>query len=278
MADAVAMRDNNVIFNVYNNKMNNIINLIKTIILYILVPFRIIFLLLLLRLSNIILYFIRDESSILAVILIFGKFLMFILSFNIDISKEDYIKYMEYLYSDKKFICTINHTTLADGFVVASAFPRSSIVILRTVMYSIFGYTDENNEKYGNIYVEKGKTSNKIKERVNNRKAGDPVVFIAPGSGNIAKIPGNITEFGGKGAFVEGYPILPILIKYEDESLHHNSDNGESMLHSCLKLFLVQNYKIKIKVSDMVEKIEGESIDEYKDRVYKIMNDIYIAM
>jgi 1-acyl-sn-glycerol-3-phosphate acyltransferase len=261
-----------------NDKINDIINLIKTMILYILVPFRIIFLLLLLRFSNIVLHFIKDESSIMSVILIFGKFIMFILSFNIDISKADYIKYMEYLYSDKKFICTINHTTLADGFVIASAFPRSNIVILRTILYSIFGYTEENNEKYGNIYVEKGKTSNKIKQRVDNRKSGDPIVFIAPGSGNIAKVPGNITEFSGKGAFVEGYPILPILIKYEDDSLHHNSDNGESMLHSCLKLFLVQNYKIKIKVCDMVEKIEGESIEEYKDRVYDIMNDIYIKM
>jgi len=266
------------IINKMNDKINDIINLIKTIILYILVPFRVIFLLLLLRLSNIVLHFIRDESSIMSVILIFGKFIMFILSFNIDISKADYIKYMEYLYSDKKFICTINHTTLADGFVIASAFPRSNIVILRTILYSIFGYTEENNEKYGNIYVEKGKTSNKIKERVDNRKSGDPVVFIAPGSGNIAKIPGNITEFNGKGAFVEGYPILPIVIKYEDDSLHHNSDNGESMLHSCLKLFLVQNYKIKIKVCDMVEKKEGESIEEYKDRVYDIMNYLYNKM
>ena len=72
-----------------NDKINDIINLIKTIILYILVPFRVIFLLLLLRLSNIVLHFIRDESSIMSVILIFGKFIMFILSFNIDISKAD---------------------------------------------------------------------------------------------------------------------------------------------------------------------------------------------
>ena len=50
------------------------------------------------------------------------------------------------------------------------------------------------------------------------------------------------------------------------------------MLHSCLKLFLVQNYKIKIKVCDMIEKIENETIEEYKDRVYNIMNDQYNKM
>ena len=58
-----------------NDKINDIINLIKTMILYILVPFRIIFLLLLLRFSNIVLHFIKDESSIMSVILIFGKFI-----------------------------------------------------------------------------------------------------------------------------------------------------------------------------------------------------------
>ena len=160
------MRDNAILYNVSNNKMNDIVNLIKTIILYILVPFRIIFLFILLRISNVVLYFIRDESSIMSVILIFGKFLMFILSLNIDLPKEDFVKYMNYLYSDEKFICTFNHTTLVDGFVLASAFPRGCYVILRTIVYNIFGYTDENNEKYGNIYVEKGKTSNIIKGRV----------------------------------------------------------------------------------------------------------------
>ena len=84
--------------------------------------------------------------------------------------------------------------------------------------------------------------------------------------------------FASNGAFVHKYPILPIVVKYEDESLHHNHDNGESMLHSCLKLFLVKDYNINIKVCDMVEYKEDETIDEYKDRVYKIMNDTYKAM
>lgn len=258
--------------------MYDIISILKTIFLYIFLPFRIIFLFLLLRFSNVVIHYIRDESSLMSVFLIFGKLIMFTLSLTIDISKEDYIKYMSYLYSDKKFICTFNHTTLVDGFILASTFPRACYVVLKTFLFSIFNYTDENNEKYGTIYVEKGKTSNKIKDRIDNRKIGDPVIFIAPGSGNIPKIPGNITEFCSKGAFVEGYSIMPIVLKYEDNSLDHNSDNGESIVHSSLKLFLVQNYKIKIKVCDMVEMLEDETIEEYKDRVYNIMNDQYNSM
>jgi 1-acyl-sn-glycerol-3-phosphate acyltransferase len=258
--------------------MNSIIDFVKTFLLYITLPLRVLFFVFLAIFCNFIFSFLKDESSIMGMILISCKLFMFVLSLNINISKEDLMKYMKYLYSDQKLICTFNHTTFIDGFVLCSAFPRSCYVILKLIFHSLLCYSDQNHEKFGNIYVEKGKTSKTIKERVDNRKAGDPIVFIAPGSGNTPQIPGNITEFTGSGAFVEGYPILPIVIKYEDDSLHHNHDNGESMIHSCLKLFLVQNYKINIKVCDLVEKIEGEAIEQYKDRVFDIMNETYKNM
>jgi len=258
--------------------MEEIISLIKTFILYILMPFRVLFFIILMRISNFVLSYLEDEASIFSVILVFNKLFMFILSLNINISKEDLFTYMKYLYSDKKFICTFNHTTVNDGFILASTFQRGCYVILKVFMFALAGYTDSNNDKFGSIYVKKGKTTQIIKNRIDNRKAGDPVIFIAPGSGNTPQIPGNITEFTGKGAFVHGYPILPVLIKYEDESLNYNHDNGESMVHSCLKLFLVQNYRIDIKLCDMVEIKEKETIDEYRDRVYNIMNEQYQKM
>jgi hypothetical protein len=151
-------------------------------------------------------------------------------------------------------------------------------LILKVIIYSTIGYTDKINDQLGNIFVEKGATSKKIKERVDSRKSGDKILFIAPGSGNTSTIPGSITEFTSNGAFVHKYPILPIVVKYEDESLHYNHDNGESMLHSCLKLFLVKDYAINIKVCDMVEYKDDETIEEYKNRVYAIMNETYKAM
>ncbi len=241
-------------------------------------PFRFILFLGLMILSIHILQPLENESNIICGIWWFAKMFMYILSFNINISKEDFIKYMEYLYSDKKFISTFNHTTLIDGFVLISAFPRSSYLILKVIIYTTIGYTDQINDLLGNIFVEKGTTSNKIKERVDNRKSGDKVLFIAPGSGNTSTIPGSITAFTSNGAFVHKYPILPIVIKYEDESLNYNHDNHESMLHSCLKLFLVRDYNINIKVCDMVEYEEGETIEAYNSRVYKIMNDTYQGM
>jgi hypothetical protein len=40
----------------------------------------------------------------------------------------------------------------------------------------------------------------------------------------------------------------------------------------------VKDYNINIKVCDMVEYADGETIDEYNRRVFKIMNETYQAM
>jgi len=254
------------------------LSLLLSCLTYITMPFRFILFMLMMIISIHVLQPLTNESNIICGILWFAKIFMYILSFNINISKEDLVKYMEYLYSDTKFICTFNHTTLIDGFVLISTFPRSSYLILKVIIYSTIGYTEKIHNQLGNIFVEKGTTSKKIKERVDSRKSGDKILFIAPGSGNTSAIPGSITEFTSNGAFVHKYPILPIVVKYEDESLNYNHDNGESMLHSCLKLFLVKDYTINIKVCDMVEYKEGETIEEYKNRVYEIMNETYKAM
>jgi len=254
------------------------LSLLLSCLTYITMPFRFILFMLMMIISIHVLQPLTNESNIICGILWFAKIFMYILSFNINISKEDLVKYMEHLYSDTKFICTFNHTTLIDGFVLISTFPRSSYLILKVIIYSTIGYTEKIHNQLGNIFVEKGTTSKKIKERVDSRKSGDKILFIAPGSGNTSAIPGSITEFTSNGAFVHKYPILPIVVKYEDESLNYNHDNGESMLHLCLKLFLVKDYTINIKVCDMVEYKEGETIEEYKNRVYEIMNETYKAM
>jgi len=254
------------------------LSLILSLLTYITMPFRFILFFIMMIISIHVLQPLTNESNIICGILWFAKIFMYLLSFNVNISKEDLVKYMEYLYSDEKFICTFNHTTIVDGFVLISTFPRSSYLILKVVIYSTIGYTDQINDLLGNIFVEKGHTSKKIKERVDSRKSGDKVLFIAPGSGDTSAIPGSITEFSSGGAFIHKYPILPIVVKYEDESLHYNHDNGESMLHSCLKLFLVKDYNINIKVCDMVEYMKDETIEEYKARVYEIMNETYKKM
>jgi hypothetical protein len=84
----------------------------------------------------------------------------------------------------------------------------------------------------------------------------------------------NISKFIKKGAFVSKSKILPIIIKYEDYSIIYNYEH-ENVLASIFKLFLFENYKIKIKIGNMIDTKENESIEQYRDRVYEIMNQLY---
>jgi len=211
--------------------------------------------------------------------MLMGKTMMAIFGFNVEISDDDLVRYSQYLYSDEKLIAIFNHSTVMDGHILMATFERFSAVLLKLPAYKWIGYSDLIHEKSKNIWVEKNKTTNDIIDRVSSRKSGNPILFIAPGSGDVSSNPDNITEFNGTGAFVGKFNILPVTIHYEDDSIHHNNDNGESFIHSTLKLFITHyNYKIKIKVGNLIEYEENESIEDYKQRVYNIMNAQYQAM
>lgn len=221
---------------------------------------------------------ISHEMYVPAISQFMTNILMYILSIKLQVDRGDVIKYLEHIYSDQKFLVVFNHTALIDPYILFNVFQPCCSVLLETFFLRIFGYSTETHKKIKSIYVKKGDTTAKILEYVKSRKSGDSALFIAPGSGNISKNPDDITEFKSSGAFVGRYNVLPVVIKYEDNSLHHNSDNGESMLHSCLKLLLLDDYKIKIKVGDMMQTNEDETVDEYKDRVYHVMNEMYHGM
>lgn len=257
----------------------NILKYIKTFLHYISVPLRIV----LVFLTYIIFYKIGEycetPTTQYMFALMLGKTLMYLFGINVEIDDADLVRYSQYMYSDKKFLAVFNHTSLIDGFLLMGVFERYSCLFLKNPVFKLTGYSDLIHKKYRNIYVEKNKTTKDIQEHVSSRKAGQSVLFIAPGAGNIPKDPDSITEFYGNGAFVGKFSILPVVIKYEDESIHHNKDNGESFIHSMMKLFVIHNnYKIKLKIGDMIEPKEEESIAEYKQRAYDIMNGIYKDM
>ena len=67
--------------------------------------------------------------------IIFFKIFVYILSYKIDISDNDYNKYMEYLYSDEKYICAFNHISLLDGFLLFATFPKIGVVVNKHKFY-----------------------------------------------------------------------------------------------------------------------------------------------
>jgi hypothetical protein len=212
-------------------------------------------------------------------LMLFNSMLLFLSSVNVEYDEEDVTKYMKYLYSDRKFLAVFNHTSTIDGFIIMKIFQKVSFVMSRLKLtnslsvYDLIGYTDEYHKRVGSIFVDKGDTTNKIIEKVKNRRDGDNILFIAPCAGITPSMPGCISEFKGSGAFAGKFAILPILMKTEDESL--NCHEGESIQHHILKMFLLYNYNVKIKVLDIVEPDESETVEEYKQRVYNIMNEEY---
>jgi len=202
------------------------------------------------------------------------------MSYNIEISDEDYNKYMKYLYSDEKFLCVFNHISTVDGFALLSTFPKIGFVLNKQKILDYINYDDIVNDKVGGIFVDMEKktdVTSKIKNAIYNRKSGGNIIFISPSAGEISDEVENIGYFKRNGAFISKSNILPILIKLPDYSIIYNMDN-EKLFESFMKLFLPENYTIKIKVGDMINANDDESIEEYKNRVYEIMNQQYKEM
>ena len=188
---------------------------------------------------------------------------------------------MKYLYSNEKFLCVFNHTTLVDGHLLFSVFPRMGIVLYNQKEFEFIAFDKNAVSKLGSILIDYNKRNGVtqiIHDKVKNRNIGESIIFIAPCKGMSSQNPGNISEFKSSGAFVNKSKILPITIKYEDDTLDYNKEFGESVINAYFKLFLVENYKIKIKVGDIVKPDKNESIKEYRDKVYNIMNREYKEM
>jgi 1-acyl-sn-glycerol-3-phosphate acyltransferase len=258
--------------------INKLYLLLKTFINYATVPFRLFIVYMLMIVGIILLKNTKSEGNINTIVSTSFKLMMFFMSLKISISNEDYIKYMRYLYSNEKFLCVFNHTTLVDGHLLFSVFPRMGIVLYNQKEFEFIAFDKNAVNKLGSILVDYNKRNGVtqiINDKVKNRKTGESIIFIAPCKGMSSQNPGNISEFKSSGAFVNKNKILPIIIKYEDDTLDYNKDFGESVINAYFKLFLVENYKIKIKVGDIIEPYENECIEKYKNRVYNIMNREY---
>lgn len=198
-----------------------------------------------------------------------------ILSLNY-IYDSDNIKMIDnYIDSDEKLLITVNHRSIYDVLIFLSMFRRLSCVIFSDGPSKI-PFFIKVTEKLKCLCVGKKNTVTKITEFVKNRKKGDNILVIAP---DQCIYPDDVTECNiGKfrtGAFVPMVPIVPIIIKYEDTRLDYMWENKESIYHAFFKVFLSNNYNIKIKVLDKVLPDENSTIEQYRDKVHKIMSYEY---
>ena len=98
--------------------------ILKTFLIYVTLPIRVFLVYLIFFIGVYILHSLNKEGDITFCVLTMGKMMLYILSINIKISNEDYIKYMNYLYSEEKYLCVFTHTTLVDMIVLFGTLPK----------------------------------------------------------------------------------------------------------------------------------------------------------
>jgi 1-acyl-sn-glycerol-3-phosphate acyltransferase len=189
---------------------------------------------------------------------------------------NDNIKMIDnYVNSDEKILITVNHRSAFDVLLFLSMFKKLSCVIFSEGPDKI-PLLSKISKKFKNLCVGKKNTVQKIIEFTNNRKKGDNILIIAP---DECRYPDDITECNiakfRTGAFVPMVPIVPIIIKYEDTRLDYMWENKETLYHAFFKVFLSKDYNIKVKVLDKVCPDENSTIEQYRDKVRKIMSDEY---
>jgi 1-acyl-sn-glycerol-3-phosphate acyltransferase len=176
--------------------------------------------------------------------------------------------------SNRKFLIVSNHTSLYDGFVFIAAFGDIGFVALRDGMMLLCGMYDIN-KRLNSVFVDKGKTTEQVIKHVNNRKKGDNPLVIFPDAMQPVPKGKNIAPFR-TGAFVGKFDVLPVVIKYKNYKIDptYRWYEGETSVMSMYKMFLDGSCDVCVEVLEPVS-CGSLSIEEYKDKVYNIMDKAY---
>ena len=189
------------------------------------------------------------------------------------INKDIFDKYYN---SNRPFIIVSNHTSLWDGLMLNNAFCRLRYLAAKDANKMIFG-TKYIFDKLDCIIVKESGTVKTIQERVKKRQPNDNILVIFPDA--MDRIPNgrNIAPFK-TGAFVNGFDILPILIKYKDYTVDPTFYwyKKENPFHAWIKILLNSKFSTTIKVLPLIKSMDN--VEEFKDKVYKIMSDNLVKL
>ena len=205
-----------------------------------------------------------------------GRNLLYISNFN-RVIVDGFEKFETMKNSDSKFLIVSNHISLYDGFVHIAALGDIGFVADRDGMILLCGMYDINI-KLNSVFVDKGKTTQQIIEHVAKRKSGDnPLVLFADAMEPVPKGK-NIAPFR-TGAFAGKFDILPVIIKYKNYKIDptYKWYEGENFMISFYKMLLDGHCDVHVKILEPVS-CGNLSVEQYKDKVYNIMDKAYIEI
>lgn len=251
----------------------NIKEFVILYLFYFTIPFRMIAILLTYFIAVLIGYICANKKLDQNLLHYSNKFIMKLLSINPIYDVENIESYNRHINSNEKFIVVFNHSSLIEPFLILSLFKNVSY-LLSPGLPAYIPFFNIIYKKFNYIYIEKNKTTQQIIDFTNNREKGSGALFIAPGEGRVSDDPDeNMISKFRSGAFVGKFPILPIIIKFENNLLDFNFEKGENVLHFIFKMFLKNNHNVKVKVLDMVYPQKEDTVDTFKTNVFNIMSE-----
>lgn len=203
-----------------------------------------------------------------------GKTFFWICNFN-KFKVVGFERYKEMLESDKKFLIIANHVTIWDGFALMAALGDLGFVSSKKAALLLPGMTDLLYTFNSIIMDNKGRTTDYIINHVSKRKRGDNPLVIFADAMNPVPVERNIAPFK-TGAFVGKFDILPVVIKYKNYTIDPTIRwyKGEDYIINTVKMLLDSHCDVHVEVLEPVS-CGSLSVEQYRDKVYDIMNFNY---
>ena len=202
-----------------------------------------------------------------------GKFYLKLLKFR-NVKVNNIELFNKVFKSDRKCLIIANHRCLLDVSISKIVFKNIGwIASKNAVKICPLGELLAKNSQ--TIIIEKNATAT-LNEKIKNRKANDNLIMIFADAMNPI-LPGyNIAPFK-TGGFVGKFDILPIVIKYKNYTVDptYRWFDGEHPFIGFSKIALNDHIDVTLDVMDIQSCESNMSIEEYRDKVYNLMNKRY---
>lgn len=209
-----------------------------------------------------------------------SRLLVSVLGFTkVNIDAKDLKRYSELLRSDHKFLIVANHRSIFDHFIFLSLLENISFLAniggliipgLRTVVEALNGII---------VMRSKDNTTQKIIDNVRDREPNGNVLIVYPDG--MADVPiGKCIAPFKSGAFVGRFDILPIVIKYKNYDIDpfYYYSKGETMVYAFFRKLLGTRCDVDIRIMPLQRCAEKMSIEDYKNKIYRLMSKEYKRM
>ena len=202
-----------------------------------------------------------------------GNFFLKLLKFR-NVKVNNIELFNQVLKSNRKCLIIANHKSLLDVLVSKIIFKNIGLIASKNVV-KICPLGESLAKNSESIIIEKNATeilNNKIK----NRKVNDNLIMIFADAMNPI-LPGyNIAPFK-TGGFVGKFDILPVVIKYKNYTVDptYRWFDGEHPFIGFSKIALNNHIDVTLDVMDIQSCESNISIEEYRDKVYNLMNKRY---